>query len=266
MVGAERPDTTFTFLGRTFDTPIMTAALSHLDLVGMAEGARQAGAPVSVGMGENEELGEILATGAQVMKVIKPYADENEVLRRIAYAEAHGAMAVGIDIEHSVNAEDDQDSVVLDLQMKLPTIEVLKKYLQSTKLPFFIKGAMSAQDAVRLKEMGFAGIIMSHHNGLLRCAVPPAKLLPQVRAAVGKDFILIIDGGIESGFDAFKALALGADCVTVGRKLMPPLKDNGAEGVRDTILKMNGQLKALMLRTGIKDLAHMDSSVLHECI
>ena len=76
VVGAVTPDTTFRFLGEQFDMPIMTAALSHLDLVSMAEGARRAGACVSIGMGGNEELGNVLATGAKVMKVIKPYADE----------------------------------------------------------------------------------------------------------------------------------------------------------------------------------------------
>ena len=75
VVGAVKPDTTFRFLGETFGMPFMTAALSHLDLVSMAEGAKQAGACVSVGMGGNEEMGKVLSTGAKVIKIIKPYAD-----------------------------------------------------------------------------------------------------------------------------------------------------------------------------------------------
>ena len=71
IVGAVYPDTTFRFLGETFAMPVMTAALSHLDLVSMAEGAKQAGAPVSIGMGVNEEMGKVLATGAKVMKIIR---------------------------------------------------------------------------------------------------------------------------------------------------------------------------------------------------
>ncbi len=266
IVGAVRPDTAFRFLGETFSMPIMTAALSHLDLVSMAEGARQAGACVSIGMGGNEEMGKVLSTGAKVMKIIKPYADEKEILDRIAYAEENGALAVGMDVEHAVNVDDAEDSVVVGLQMKQPTLAELEKYIRSTKLPFFIKGALSARDAVRCRDLGAAGVILSHHNGLMRWAVPPVMILPEVRRAVGHDLILIADGGIESGFDAFKALARGADAVTMGRALMGPLKEKGPEGVRETLRKACGQLQAMMIRTGTKDLKHMDPSVIHETL
>ena len=266
VVGAVRPDTSFRFLGETFEMPIMTAALSHLDLVSMAEGAKQAGACVSIGMGGNGELGKVLATGAKVMKIIKPYADEREILSRIAYAEANGAAAVGMDVEHAVNVEDAEDSVVVGQQMKQPTLAELEKYIRATRLPFFIKGALSAQDALRCRDLGAAGLVLSHHNGLMRYAVPPVMILPEIRKAVGHDLILIADGGIESGFDAFKALARGADAVTVGKALMGPLKEKGAEGVRDTLKKIAGQLQAMMIRTGTKDLKHMDPSVIHETL
>ena len=265
-VGAARPDATFRFLGETFETPVMTAALSHLDLVSMAEGAKQAGACVSIGMGGNEELGKVLATGAKVMKIIKPYAEEKEILSRLEYAEEHGALAVGMDVEHAVNVEDAGDSVVVGLQMKQPTLAELEKYIRHTKLPFFIKGALSARDAVVCRDLGAAGLILSHHNGLLRYAVPPVMILPEIREAVGKDLLLIADGGMETGFDAFKALAQGADAVTMGKALMGPLKESGAEGVRDVLRKATGQLKAMMIRTGTKDLKHMDPSVVRETL
>lgn len=264
IVGAVRPDTAFRFLGETFEMPLMTAALSHLDLVSMAEGAKQAGAPVSIGMGGNEEMGKVLATGAKVMKIIKPYADEREILSRIEYAEANGALAVGMDVEHAVNVDDAEDSLVVGMQMKQPTLAELEKYIRATKLPFFVKGVLSARDAVKCRDLGAAGVILSHHNGLLRFAVPPVMILPEIRKAVGHDLIVIADGGIESGFDAFKALARGADAVTVGKALMGPLKETGAEGVRDTLNKFAGQLRAMMIRTGTKDLKHMDPSVIHE--
>ena len=264
IVGAVYPDTTFRFLGETFAMPVMTAALSHLDLVSMAEGAKMAGAPVSIGMGVNEEMGKVLATGAKVMKIIKPYADEREILSRIEYAEANGALAVGMDVEHVVNVDDAENSIVVGRQMKQPTLAELEKYIRATKLPFFIKGALSAQDALRCRDLGAAGLVLSHHNGLMRYAVPPVMILPEIRKAVGRDLIVIADGGIESGFDAFKALARGADAVTVGKALMGPLKEAGAEGVKDTLNKFAGQLRAMMIRTGTKDLKHMDPSVIHE--
>ena len=264
VVGAVRPDTTFRFLGETFSTPVMTAALSHLDLVSMAAGAKQAGACVSIGMGGNGEMGEILATGAKVMKIIKPYADEKEILSRLEYAEENGALAVGMDVEHAVNTDDAEDSVVMGLQMKQPTLAELEKYIRHTKLPFFIKGALSVQDALRCRDLGAAGLVLSHHNGLTRFAVPPVMVLPEIRKAIGKDLLLIADGGIESGVDAFKALARGADAVTMGKALMGPLKEKGAEGVAEALRKTTAQLQAMMIRTGTKNLKHMDPSVIWE--
>ncbi|MBR2824546.1 MAG: alpha-hydroxy-acid oxidizing protein [Clostridia bacterium] len=264
IVGAVKPDTTFSFLGKTFRTPLLTAALSHIDLVGMAEGARLAGACVSIGMGDNDEFGQVLATGAKVIKIIKPYADPEEVLSRIAFARDHGALAVGMDVEHAVNVEDAEDSLVAGFQMKQPTQEDLSRYIRASSLPFFIKGALSVTDALRCRDLGAAGVILSHHNGLMKFAVPPVMILPEIRKAVGPDFFLIADGSIESGFDAFKALARGADAVTMGRALMSPLKENGADGVRDVLLKATAQLQAMMIRTGSKNLKDIDPSVIWE--
>ena len=106
LLGAEKPSSAFEFLGETFSTPIMTAALSHIDLKGMAEGAVLAGAAVSIGMGDNETLKGVLGTGAKVMKIVKPYANRDDIRDRIRFAEANGAIAVGIDIEHSIHADD----------------------------------------------------------------------------------------------------------------------------------------------------------------
>ncbi len=262
IVGAEPPDTRFAFLGETFDTPIMTAALSHIDLAGMARGAVACGAPVSIGMGSSEELGRVLDTGARVMKIIKPYADRDRIFRRLRYAEEHGAMAVGMDVEHSLRVDSPEPDCVVGQPMALPTLEELRSFIGATRLPFFIKGALSVQDALRCMELGCAGIILSHHNGIMRYAVPPVRLLPRIREAVGDRLLLIADGGMESGFDAFKALALGADAVTVGRPLMAPLKEKGPDGVREVLTAMTRQLQVMMYRTGSKDLHHIDPSVI----
>ena len=264
LIGAKKPSTSFAFLGERFETPIMTAALSHIDLAGMAEGAKRAGAAVCIGMGDNETLGAVLDTGAKVMKIVKPYADHEQIFSRLRFAEEHGAMAVGMDIEHSIRAGDPTPDNVFGMPMMLPTPEELCGFVRSTKLPFFIKGVLSVQDALRCAELGCAGIILSHHNGLMRYAVPPVRLLPGIRAAVGDRLLVIVDGGIESGFDAFKALALGADAVSVGRVLMDPLKENGAEGVRATLEEMTAQLQAMMYRTSSCDLDHIDPALIWE--
>ena len=265
IVGSVHPSAQVTVLGKTFETPIVPGALSHLKdgMAGYAEGAKQAGALCSIGMGSVEEMEKVYAAYSDVIKVIKPYADKEAILSRIRAAERLGAFGVGMDVEHAINQDDDADSLVAGYQMKLPTLDELKEYVQSTKLPFFIKGALSAQDALRCQALGCAGIILSHHNGLMRWAVPPAMMLPEIRKAVGPDFILMADGGIADGYDAFKALALGADLVCVAKPLMEPYRKDGSQGVADTLRQMTGELKGVMARTGSRDVKHIDPGVLH---
>ena len=265
IVGAAHPSTETSLLGHRFSTPIMTAALSHLrpGMPALAEAARLSNAACCIGMGDENELIETLRTGAKVIKVIKPYADENMILSRIACAEQNGAIAVGMDVEHATNVRDDRDSLVAGFRMKAPTLEELKRYIRATRLPFVIKGALSVRDALTCRDLGCAGVILSHHNGLMRWATPPAMLLPDIRKAVGPDFTLIADGGIEDGYDAFKALALGADAVSVGRPLMPPLEEGGPAAMAETLRTFTDELKAMMLRTGSPDVRHIDPAVIH---
>ena len=266
ILGSVHPSAQVSLLGMEFETPVMGAALSHLKpgMAGYAEGLKKAGAFCSVGMGDNYDLKKVLDTGAKVMKVIKPYADREEIFSRIFFAEKNGAAALAIDVEHATNSEDDRDSVVVGYPMKQPTLEELREYVASTTLPFFFKGVMGPKDAMTAKELGAAGVILSHHNNILRCAAPHIFLLPEIRKAVGPDFILIADGGIEDGYDAFKALARGADIVSVGRPFMAPYEAEGPDGIVKVVNEFTDELKALMLRTGAKDLASIDPSVVRE--
>ncbi len=267
IVGAAHPSAAVSLFGRAFDTPVMTAALSHLKpgMAAFAEGAKAANAACCVGMGDCAELRAVLDTGASVVKIIKPYANQEEIFSRLACAEEYGAMAVGMDVEHSVNVRDDRDSEVIGQRMKLPTLDELRSYIRATRLPFIVKGALSVRDALACRDLGAAGVILSHHNGLLRWATPPVMLLRDIREAVGPDFLVIADGGIEDGFDAFKALALGADFVSVGRALIPPLETGGPEAMAARIREMTDEIKAMMVRTGSPDVRQIDPSVIHFC-
>ena len=265
VVGAAHPTVETTLFGHNFDTPVTTGALSHLKpgMAAFAQGAKEAGAACFIGMGSCGELEAALKTGAKIIKIVKPYADPEEILNRLACAEQNGAIAVGMDVEHATNVRDDRDSLVAGFQMKAPTLEELKRYVRATRLPFVIKGALSVRDALTCRDLDCAGVILSPHNGLMRWATPPAMLLPDIRKAVGPDFTLIADGGIEDGYDAFKALALGADAVSVGRPLMPPLEEGGPAAMAETLRAFTDELKAMMLRTGSPDVRHIDPAVIH---
>lgn len=266
LFGAIKPSSKVTVLGREFETPIMTAALSHLKggMKGFADGARQAGAICSIGMGDNETMADAISSGASVLKVIKPYEDDAQIYSRIRFAEENGAFALGMDIEHAINNNEDTVMVLGEDVLKVPSFEEMKAYVASTRLPFFFKGAMSVQDAMMAKKAGAAGIILSHHNSIAMWSIPPYAMLAEIRKAVGDDFILISDGGIEDGYDAFKVLALGADLVTVGRPLMGAYNTEGTEGVRKVLEKMTAELRSAMWHTGAKDVESIDRSAVHE--
>lgn len=261
------PETGLKLFGEQFSTPVMTAALSHLGnvrengMVQMAEGARLAGAVSWAGMGDEKELEDITATGARTIKIIKPYVDNDYILQRIAHAEKCGVMAVGMDIDHAFSGKGKYD-VVLGMEMRPKSLEEMKEFVKATKLPFVVKGVLSVKDAEKCLEAGVKGILVSHHHGIIDYAVPPLMILPEIVRVVQKQIPVFVDCGIESGSDVFKALALGADAVCVGRALMGALQVNGAEGVQGKIASLTEELAGIMARTGASDLSQIDPSVI----
>lgn len=263
---SDLPDLSIEMFGRTYKTPIMTAALSHLHntcengMVEFAKGAKEMGALHFVGMGEDKELEDIIASGADTVKIVKPHADDAEVFRKIEHAVKNGAVAVGMDIDHAISWNGEYDNV-FGLPMRPKTTAQLAEYVKAAGVPFIVKGVLSAADAEKCVEAGAAAVLVSHHHGIMNCMVPPLFILPEIVAAVNGQAKIIVDCGIESGMDVFKALALGADGVGVGRNLMGPLKD-GAKGVAARIDEMNRELITVMARTGAKTVAEIDPSVI----
>lgn len=249
------PSTAIELYGESFQTPVMTGALSHLDrfhekgMVCQAEGARLAGAVNWAGMGDEKELEEICVTGARTIKIIKPYEDNDYILHRIEHAEKCGCLAVGMDLDHSFNAKGEYDNV-LGMQMKAKSLEELKRFVQATSLPFVVKGVLSVQDAKKCLEAGVRGILISHHHGIMDYAVPPLRILPRIAEVIDGRIPIFVDCGVESGADVFKALALGADAVCVGRSVLGPLEKDGARGVKEELEKITAELAGFMARTG----------------
>lgn len=261
------PSTALTLYGETFSTPVMTAALSHLNnahpdgLVEMARGAAQANAVMWCGMGDEDELARIIDTGARTIKIIKPYADEDMVLRRIAHAEQNGAFAIGMDLDHAFGRKGGYDNV-LGHEMRPRTTARIRDYVSMTKLPFIIKGVLSERDAEKCLEAGVRGIVVSHHHGIMDSALPPLRVLKRIAKLVAGRMPIFVDCGFESGMDVFKALALGATAVSAGRVLMGSLGKEGADGVQKAIDEMTAGLSYAMAMTASKDLASIDPDVL----
>ena len=149
---SDLPCTKMELYGETFETPIMTAALSHLHEIcdnAMAEfgkGAKDAGAVHWVGMGEDDELEQILATGARTVKIIKPHREDEVIYHKIRHAAEHGAFAVGMDIDHCFAGNGEYD-VVCGLPMHAKTASDLENYVKASSVQFIVKGVLSAKVA-----------------------------------------------------------------------------------------------------------------------
>ena len=267
-IDSDLPSTKLELYGRSFDTPVMTAALSHLGntaengMVIYAQAAAKANAVHWVGMGEDKELEDITATGAATIKIIKPHADNKEVFRKIEHAKKAGCFAVGMDIDHAFNGSGGYDNV-LGLPMKPKTTEELRDFVDAAEIPFIVKGVLSTKDAEKCLKAGCKGIQLSHHHGIMNYAVPPLMMLPEILQVTRGEIPVFIDCGIESGMDVYKCLALGATAVSVGRHLMPLLKE-GADKTAGRIKEMTGELAATMARTGVKDPKSFDPTVIHQ--
>ena len=261
------PTIDFELYGERFASPVMTAALSHLDhfmfegaALALARGAAAAGAVLWYGMAGEDEIDRLADTGARMIEIIKPYRDREAIYRKLRHAEARGLLAVGVDIDHAFGPEGGLDVVGEDVMFPLTT-EELRQLCAATRLPLIVKGVLSARDAKKCLAAGARGLVLSHHNNRIEYALPPLALLPEIAALAG-DTPLFVDCELRTGMDAFKALALGAKGACIGRPLMTAIKQSGADGVRDYLLKANGELKKAMAFTGCPDLNHIDPTII----
>ncbi len=264
-------DTKISFLGEEFDMPVMMPAFSHLgcfngrEKTGLEEyslATKELNILNFVGMMENEGYDKIVATGAKTVRIVKPYADNGKVRDQMQYAESKGAFGIGMDIDH-IFGEEGED-IVIGEKMAVQTSEMLASYIESTKLPFFVKGVLSAEDAVKCANLGAKAIIVSHHHGRMPYAMPPMSMLPEIREAlIGTDVKIIVDCGIASGADVYKALALGADAAAVGRSMLPSLEENGVDGVVNFVRGVQKELRFIMSCTGFAKPSDIDESYLY---
>jgi FMN-dependent alpha-hydroxy acid dehydrogenase len=260
--------------GKKYDSPIMMPAFSHLNKVlengrtpmeEYAVAAKKLHSLNWVGMEDNDDYGKIVAENPNTVRIIKPFADHGRIREEIDYAREHGSVAVGIDIDH-VPGTDGLYDVVDGFPMGPVFSKDLADFVSYAKLPFVAKGVLSVQDAIKAKEAGCAAIVVSHHHGRLPFGIAPLQILPKIKEAL-KDtkMQIFVDCSMDTGYDAYKALALGADAVSVGRGILQPLLSHGAQGVIAKVENMQEELREMMMYTGVKDCDSFDASVLYLC-
>jgi isopentenyl diphosphate isomerase/L-lactate dehydrogenase-like FMN-dependent dehydrogenase len=144
------------------------------------------------------------------------------------------------------------------------TVEELRQIAQMAGKPLILKGIMTVRGARKALEAGAAGIVVSNHGGRVLDQCPStAEVLPAIADAVGGKMTVLVDGGIRSGLDVFKALALGADAVLIGRPFVTMVYGGGAEGVQVYTDRLKAELADTMAMCGAHSLAEIRRDMLY---
>lgn len=150
------------------------------------------------------------------------------------------------------------------LLAQAPTWDDLADLIRQSPLPVILKGVLSAEDAKKAQNIGCAGIIVSNHGGRTLDGLPASiDALPAIVDAVGPHWPILLDGGIRRGSDAFKAIALGAKAVLIGRPIVWALASAGAAGVAHSIQLLRAELEVCMALTGCPSLDAIQSSSIY---
>ena len=134
-----------------------------------------------------------------------------------------------------------------------------------TSLPVLLKGILHPEDAQRALEYDVNGIIVSNHGGrVLDGAIAAIDALPDIATVVNGKMPVLFDSGVRTGSDAFKALALGADMVGIGRPLLYGLAINGERGMTDVLLNVAGEFDSIVGLTGHSRVDEISKTVVQE--
>ena len=256
--------------GRKFKYPFFAAPIGgvkvnygegHTDTTyseAVVKGCFEAGTAAFTGDGIPEEsyigpldaVGEVSGCG---IPTIKPW-DVQEAIRKVKLAEKRNVAAIAMDV----------DAAGLTVFAKLgkplfpQSVESLKQIIESTELPFIVKGIMTVEGALKAKQAGASGIIVSNHGGrVLDDTLSTIEVLPSIVEACKGEMKIFIDGGFRKGTDIFKAIALGADAVLIGRPYGVAVYGGGIEGAKLYTEKIGAELEDAMRMTGAKNLVEI---------
>ncbi len=201
----------------------------------------------------------IQAHGGKGIPTIKPRSTDM-VVQYALEAQRAGAPAVAVDVDAAAFPARDEKGGPLFGPKKAEDIQAIVNALH---IPLILKGIMTADEAALAASLGVAGIVVSNHGGRVLDNLPgTADALPAIASAVKGKIAILLDGGIRTGSDVLKALALGADAVLVGRPLAVAAVGGGAEGVALALEALHKELIAAMILTGTATVAEVPPSIL----
>ena len=143
--------------------------------------------------------------------------------------------------------------------------ETLKRVREKWKEKLIVKGVMSSEDAVKIKNSGADAIQVSNHGGRqLDSAIASISALPLIRKAVGENFPLIFDSGIRSGSDILRAFAYGANYTMIGRPLMYGIAADAEKGLKKIVKIIKEELSTSLGLVGLTDINNVSSKIIAE--
>jgi 4-hydroxymandelate oxidase len=268
MIDSEEASTEVTLFNRRFKTPILSGALSGMaditdkPLVKVASGVKDSGSMMWLGIASSTQVKEVLETGSPTVRIVKPFKEIEAMVKELKEGEEGGAIAVGTDIDFFYGAKRG-DRIFVPKAMAPKSAKELKRLVRATKLPFILKGVLSAEDAEKALEIGAGGIVVSNHGGaIIDYAAHALEVLPEIKQVIGDKMPIFVDSGFRRGSDVMKALALGADAVLVGWLLVMGLAANGSQGVTEMIDILTAELQRIISVTGCRNLSVIDDRVL----
>ena len=190
---------------------------------------------------------------------VKPW--NMEIIReKLALCRASGCFAIAMDI--------DAAGLPFLKNMTPPagskTVDELRQIAREAQVPFIVKGVMSVKGALKAQQAGAAGIVVSNHGGRVLDQCPAtAEVLADIAGALkGSGMKILVDGGIRSGVDIFKALALGADAAIICRPFVSAVYGGAEEGVKLYIEKLGAELADAMAMCGAARLSDISREMI----
>ena len=268
-------DTTYDFFGQKLVIPVMAGPVGAVTLhYGdkfddlrynnvLVDGCAKAGILAFTGDGTNPAVMEgaadaLKAHNGRGVPTVKPW-NLDTIRQKMDLVKAADPCAIAMDI----------DAAGLPFLKGLTppagskTVDQLKEIAAMAGKPFILKGIMTVSGAKKALEAGAAGIVVSNHGGRVLDQCPAtAEVLPAIADAVGGKMKVFVDGGIRSGMDVFKALALGADAVLIARPFATMVYGGGEEGIQAYVSKLQAELADTMAMCGAHTLADINRSML----
>lgn len=271
----KEPDTTLELFGKSFRYPVFAGPVGAVNLhYGdkyndftynnvLVEACEAAGVAAFTGDGSDARVmvaacEAIQKAGGCGIPTVKPW-NLDVIREKMELVKQSGTFAVAMDV--------DAAGLPFLKNMTPPagskTVEELREIAEIADLPFIVKGVMTVRGARKALEAGAAAIVVSNHGGRVLDQCPAtAEVLEEIADAVKGQMKILVDGGIRSGVDVFKALAMGADAVLVCRPFVPAVYGGGAEGVRVLVEKLGEELRDTMAMCGAVRLSDISGDMI----